>query len=57
MIFKLGEAINASEVVDDIYTKANKFPRIAYFIAANSGMKKDSKNNGLSKRDLMKRMD
>ena len=57
MIFKLGEAINASEVVDDIYTKANKFPRIAYFIAANSGMKKDGKNNGLSKRDLMKRID
>ena len=56
-LLRFGEAINASEAVEDIYTKANKFPRIAYFIAANSGMKKDGKNNGLSKRDLMRGID
>ncbi len=55
-LIRFGEAINTSEAVGDIYTKSNKFPRIAYFTAANSGMKKSGKGNGLSKKDMMKQI-
>ncbi|WP_051204312.1 flavodoxin family protein [Butyrivibrio sp. VCD2006] len=55
-LIRFGEAINSSEAVEDIYTKSNKFPRIAYFLAGNSGMTKSGKSNGLSKKDLMMRI-
>jgi multimeric flavodoxin WrbA len=50
---KLASAVSASDTIDDIYTKANKFPRMLYFLAANSGMKKSGKQNGLSKKDML----
>ncbi len=50
---KLADAVNTSTTIDDIYTKANKFPRFLYFLAANSGMKKSGKQNGLKKKDLL----
>ncbi|MCR5556642.1 MAG: hypothetical protein K6F75_03665 [Butyrivibrio sp.] len=45
---KLAAAIKASDSIGDIYADANKFPRILYFIAANSGMKKSVKAGGVS---------
>ena len=56
-LLRFGEAINAGEAVEDIYTKSNKFPLIAYYIYGNKGMVKAGKSCGLSKRDLMKRID
>ena len=41
----LSEKINKSEQLSDIYTKAYKFPRILYFLYANSGMKRGLKKN------------
>ncbi len=54
---RLAGAISASDTIDDIYTMANKFPRILYFLAANSGMKKSGKQNGLKKKDLLMQVD
>ena len=45
---KLAAAIKASDSIGDIYADANKFPRILYFIAANSGMRKSVKSGGVS---------
>ena len=52
-LIKMSDAINAADSVGDIYTKANKFPRIAYFVAANSGFTKTAKMNGLTKRQVI----
>lgn len=39
----LGEKISKSEKSSDVYTGADKFPRIMYYFAANAGMKKGLK--------------
>lgn len=45
-LVRMADAINASDPMGDIYTKANKFPRLAYFVAANAGFRKSMKNAG-----------
>ena len=52
-LVKMSDAVNASDSVGDIYTRANKFPRLAYFVAANSGFKKAAKDNGLTKKQIV----
>ena len=54
-LIKMADAINASENLPDIYTRVNKFPRIAYYFAGNSGFVKTAKSNGLTKKDTLKR--
>lgn len=39
-LLKLAEAIKTSASVGDLYTKANRFPRPAYFLAANANFKR-----------------
>jgi multimeric flavodoxin WrbA len=41
----LGEAVNSSNSVADLYVDAYKFPRIAYFFTANSIMRNSVKKN------------
>lgn len=53
-LIKIGEAVNVSGSIGDIYTKANKFPRIAYFMAGNMGLKKSAKKNGLTVKEVLK---
>lgn len=53
-IIKLAKAIDDGDSIDDLYTKANKFPRFLYMLAGNSGMKKSAKLNGLSMKEVLK---
>lgn len=53
-LVRLADAINASQSMTEIYTKANKFPRLAYFVAANAGFTRSAKNNGLTKRQIVR---
>ena len=53
-LLKVAAAVNDSERFEDIYTKSNKFPRFLYLLAANSGMRKSGKNNGLTKAKMLK---
>ena len=53
-LLAVAAAINDSERFEDIYTKSNKFPRFLYLLAANSGMRKSGKNNGLTKAEMLK---
>ena len=52
-LLKVAGHISSSEHFDDIYTKSNKFPRFLYILAANSGMKKSGKENGLTKAQML----
>lgn len=52
-LLRFGEAIESAETIPDLYTETNKFPRFLYFLAADSGMKKTGKSNGLKRRDLL----
>lgn len=56
-INKLGETIETSGKLDDIYADATKFPRIAYLFAGSSGMKKSAKANGLKTKDIYRRIE
>lgn len=53
-LITFGELISNSGKAEDVYTKSNKFPRFLYFLAANSGMRKGGKENGLSRKDMLK---
>ena len=53
---KLADAINASKPVPDIYADAHRFPRALYILAANASWPMAGKNNGLKKKDLLRRM-
>ncbi|WP_197027096.1 flavodoxin family protein [Butyrivibrio sp. MC2021] len=54
-LLRAAEAINASGVIGDIYTKSYKFPRIGYIMYGNKGFLMKAKENGLRKRDLYKK--
>ena len=53
---KLGGAISASEGVADIFADAYKFSRFLYLVYGNHGWTKTAKRNGLSKREVFKRV-
>ena len=53
-INKLSEAINSSDMIDDVYTEPYKFPRAFYMGIANMGWPMDAKKNGLKKKDILK---
>ncbi|MCR5770372.1 MAG: hypothetical protein K6G87_03955, partial [Butyrivibrio sp.] len=52
-LLNVGSMISNGQKFENIYTKTNKFPRFLYFAAANSGMLRSGKNNGLSKKDML----
>ena len=54
---KLSETINASSVMDDIYSDPFKFPRALYMFCANSGWPVGCKKNGLKRKDLLRKAD
>ena len=54
---RLGEAINTSSSMKNIYANASMFPRFMYMLAANSGWPRSGKQNGLKKKDLFKQID
>ncbi|MBQ4311259.1 MAG: flavodoxin family protein [Oscillospiraceae bacterium] len=51
---KIGRAVDASEVIEDIYADAYRFPRAFYIAAANLSWPADAKKNGLKKKDLLR---
>ena len=51
---RMSDAINASESVGDICTKANRFPRLAYLAAAGSGFGKAARKTGLTRRQIVR---
>ncbi|WP_051192289.1 NAD(P)H-dependent oxidoreductase [Butyrivibrio sp. VCB2001] len=53
----LGAVIGNSSVIDDIYADAYKFPRAAYMFMAGRGWPKAAKQNGLKKKDLLRRIE
>lgn len=48
----MGEAVNSSSSMENIYANAAMFPRFMYMFAANSGWPRSGKQNGLKKKDL-----
>ena len=54
---KLGNAISASESIADQYADAYKFPRWKYQYAGNIGWVKSAKKNGLTKKDIRRKVD
>ena len=53
----LGAVIGNSSAIDDIYADAYKFPRVAYMFMAGRGWPKAAKQNGLKKKDLLRRIE
>ena len=53
---KLAEAICAGKAIEDIYVQPSCFPRAFYMMAANAGWNSQRKENGLTKKDLYRRM-
>ena len=53
---KLSEAINNNEIIDDLYTGTYSFPRWLYMAIANSGWRRMGKANGLTNKDLFRRL-
>ncbi|WP_022764067.1 flavodoxin family protein [Butyrivibrio sp. XPD2006] len=53
----LAGVIKSSSAIDDIYADAYKFPRSAYMFMAGMGWPKAAKQNGLKKKDLLKRIE
>lgn len=53
----LGAVIGNSSAIDDIYADAYKFPRAAYMFMAGRGWPKAAKQNGLKKKDLLRRIE
>lgn len=53
----MGEAVNSSSSMENIYANAAMFPRFMYMFAANSGWPRSGKQNGLKKKDLFKQID
>ena len=53
----LGAIVKNSAAVSDIYADAYKFPRAAYMFMAGSGWPKAARQNGLKKKDLLRRLD
>jgi multimeric flavodoxin WrbA len=53
----LAGVIKSSSAIDDIYADAYKFPRTAYMFMAGMGWPKAAKQNGLKKKDLLKRIE
>lgn len=53
---QLADAINASKVMADFYADAHGFPRALYILAANASWPMAGKNNGLKKKDLLRRI-
>ena len=53
---KLASAIDNNEAIDDIYTGTYSFPRWLYIAIANSGWKRMGKVNGISEKDLYRRL-
>ena len=53
---KLAEAINDNKYIDDIYVGTDTFPRFLYMAIANSGWKRMGKANGITNKDLFRRL-
>ena len=53
---KLASAIDNNETIDDIYTGTCSFPRWLYIAIANSGWKRMGKANGITNKDLFRRL-
>jgi multimeric flavodoxin WrbA len=53
----MGEAVNSSSSMENIYANAAMFPRFMYMFAANSGWPRSGKQNGLKKKVLFKQID
>lgn len=55
-IIMLAEAIEAEKTMDVVYKNPYMFPRIAYMTAANAGWVPNGKSNGLTKKDLYRKL-
>ena len=53
---RLAEAINAHRDTEDIYAGTDGFPRWLYMAIANSGWKRMARANGITNRDLFRRL-
>ena len=53
---QLAEAINNKQKTEDIYKEVYLFPRSLYIAIANSGWKRMAKKNGLTEKDLYRRL-
>ena len=53
---KIASAINAGQVMDDVYADVHKFSRGMYIFAANASWPMDAKKNGLKKKDLLRQL-
>ena len=53
---KLASAIDSNEAIGDIYTGTYGFPRWLYIAIANSGWKRMGKANGITEKDLYRRL-
>ena len=53
---KLADSIKKRVCIEDIYVEPSSFPRAFYMLAANMSWGKNVQKNGLSKKDLYKKM-
>ena len=53
---RIANAINAGQIMEDVYADAYKFSRGMYIFAANASWPLDAKKNGLKKKDLFRQL-
>lgn len=53
---KIAEVISKRESMEDIYIEPAYFPRVFYLIVVNMGWSVDAKKNGLTRKELYRRL-